>query len=413
MTVRKARASASTRSTGDQALDQLSRFSAEVGALVDPVTLPKAALPLFAALTGATRGCLGLVEPARPTLRLAATIGCEAPPALELRASEIERLGNQAWRIPDARLPSCCAALLRAFGESLFLVPLFAHNRLLGLVVVERTTGDEGPSLELLSAAGRQLALALENAQLFADLEASYRKLMDAQAGLIRSERLAAIGELAATMAHEIRNPLATIFSAITQIRKHAGMQGDAATLLMIAEEEAVRLNRMVTGLLEFARPRVPNLSTGRPAEVFPEAVRAVLGHPDYHEGVEVGVVPGSDQVVAAFDQELLQRAVKHLASNALQALGPRAGRIDFAVRAETGPGGMVAVEVRDSGCGILPEVREKIFNPFFTTKPAGTGLGLPVVKRIAEDHGGAIEIVSEPGQGTLVRILLPVEPRS
>jgi signal transduction histidine kinase len=139
-------------------------------------------------------------------------------------------------------LPGSLRTKLGKLPGPLAVVPLWAHAHLRGVAVLIRAEGTFSPSiLKLLTAAGRQLALAAENSQLLSDLQNSFRKLLDTQEELIRSERLAAISQLSATMAHEIRNPLATIFSAVSQIRKHGNVEGTFATLLDIAEEEATR----------------------------------------------------------------------------------------------------------------------------------------------------------------------------
>jgi two-component system sensor histidine kinase HydH len=290
------------------------------------------------------------------------------------------------------------------------LVPLFAYGQQLGLLVLSRATEPFSvATLKLLNTAGRQLALAVENSRLFADLQMSYRQLMDAQEELIKSERLAALGGLSATMAHEIRNPLATIFSALSQIRKHTEMSGDSATLLEIAEEEALRLNRMVGGLLEFARPKMPRFEDVRPLEVVNEVIGATLNGEDFPDGVEIEVSPGAENILTKLDPELLKRSLQNLMANALAAIESDKGKITVEVQ-KTDQEGEIIITVSDNGCGIAADVKHSVFEPFFSTQPSGIGLGLPIVRRIVEDHRGSVEIDSEEGIGTTVKLLFRVK---
>ncbi|MDD5306267.1 MAG: ATP-binding protein [Deltaproteobacteria bacterium] len=224
-------------------------------------------------------------------------------------------------------------------------------------------------------------------------------------------EAVELLSKFAATMAHEIRNPLATIFSALSQVRKHGQVVGDSATLLNIAEEEALRLNRMVAGLLEFARPRPPKLRGGRPLEAVSDAVNAFRRQECLPEDLDLAVEGGGEQLLAWLDADHIQRALQHLLDNAVHAPGPGPRRVRARVLAHEGPPQKVIVEVEDDGAGIPRDFMDRVFDPFFSSKPSGIGLGLPVVRRIAEDHGGRVEIDSVPGKGTRVRIFLEPAP--
>jgi signal transduction histidine kinase len=225
------------------------------------------------------------------------------------------------------------------------------------------------------------------------------------------TEAVELLSKFAATMAHEIRNPLATIFSALSQVRKHGQVVGDSATLLDIAEEEALRLNRMVAGLLEFARPRPPKLQGARPLEAASDAVSAFRRQECLPEDLDLAVDEGGEQLLAWLDADRIQRALQHLLDNAVHATGSGPRRVRVRVFAHDGPPSKVVVEVEDDGAGIPREYMDRVFDPFFSSKPSGIGLGLPVVKRIAEDHGGSVEIDSAPGEGTRVRIFLEPAP--
>ncbi len=393
-------------------VDQLCRFAGTLGTSLDVGTLLEDSLEPLLALAEAGGALVVLAGDEPRVLEPMAEQGISLGRRERgLPAPTVASLGTEARAFSRrANLPDGLASRLGDVADrELAVVPLWAHARLLGGVFLARTEPPfDATTLKLLTAAGRQLALAIENSLLLGDLQRSDGKLLDSQEELIRSERLAAMGQLSATMAHEIRNPLATIFSAVSQIRKHATLDPVSRQLLDITEEEALRLNRIVTGLLEFARPRKPNFEMARPRAAVTEAIRAL---------VEGGAVPavadlieaeGSDDPVAVFDADLLQRAVSLLITNGLQAVEEAGGEVRVGV--EQDPGGMpgFAIRVVDNGCGIPAEQLHRVFEPFYSTRPSGIGLSLPTAKRIAEDHGGAIEIRSGVGTGTVVRLFIP-----
>ncbi len=390
-------------------LDHLYRFAGAVGSNLDVETLIEDAQPALLSMGQAERILVALIANANAKKVTVHFKGFEALQKLELAPQVV--LDCEAFAVGyqnTSDLPAPFSAILSGYSSQWAVVPLTAYGRQLGLLVLGRPDEPYSAStLKLLNTAGRQLALAVENSRLFGDLQRSYRQLMDAQEELIRSERLAALGGLAATMAHEIRNPLATIFSSLSQIRKHTQMSGDSATLLEIAEEEALRLNRMVAGLLEFARPRTPRFEDVRPMDIITEVVDATSSNPEYSDELQITVTPdpGTADIVAQLDPELFRQTIHHVLNNAMAALESGPGQVSLELEVREDPPKGISVTVRDDGCGISPEVRNNIFEPFFSTKPSGIGLGLPVVKRIAEDHDGSVEIDSTPGSGTEVRL--------
>lgn len=331
------------------------------------------------------------------------------PSAKGIPGPPVASLGTEAVSFDSVdKLPHQIGSRIGELPGHIAVVPLWAHAHLRGVILLAKKRGRfSSHVLKMLTTAGRQLALAVENSRLLADLQDSYRRLMDTQEDLIRAERLAALGQLSATMAHEIRNPLATIFSAISQIRKQKNKEL-SATLLDIAEEEASRLNTMVAELLKFARPRKPLLEEGALLPVVKAAVEGLRAGKDIAENT-VSLDPASIDVSCVFDGDLITRALDILIDNALGAMENGSGLIEISVFPHE-PGGVV--QVRDSGGGIPGELMSKIFEPFYSTKPTGTGLGLPTVKRIAEDHRGSIEIESTPGTGTVVKLFIQTRQR-
>jgi signal transduction histidine kinase len=392
-----------------RALDQLCRFANVMGASLDARTLVEDAVDPLLSLSGAERLLIALADENDRFLVPIARHRFElSPGGKPIPINAIAALGTEAAAFADGNaLPEALADKLGDIRDPLVIVPLWAHGRLRGAAIGVRPGAPFTPlATKLMTAACRQFALVVENSRLLAEMQQSYGVLMDTQEEVIRAERLAAMGQLAATMAHEIRNPLATIFSAISQIRKHSNADGVSATLLDIAEEEAARLNTMVDGLLDFARPRKPSFEARRPLEIAGEVARAALEGDTAVEGVEIVVDSASDDPVVMLDPDLVQRALASLVENAVAAI-EGSGRVTLRVRAADGRPGAAIIEVEDDGCGIPREALSKVLEPFFSTRPSGIGLGLPTVRRIAEDHGGSLEISSEVGRGTTVRLLI------
>ncbi len=221
-------------------------------------------------------------------------------------------------------------------------------------------------------------------------------------AKLAHVERLASLGRLAAVVAHEIRNPLGVIRNAAALAKKRA-VTSDGPALFDIIEEEVVRLNGLVEDLLDFARPSASAFSTKRIAPLVKDVLdRVLLGQTPEH--VEVRLLGLDSPASAAVDERLFVRALVNVLQNAFEAM-PTGGvlTIEIAVHERT-----ARLTICDSGGGFTASAREHLFQPFFTTKATGTGLGLYVVKRIMDDHGGEASVASTE-QGTTVSLRLPL----
>ncbi len=218
-----------------------------------------------------------------------------------------------------------------------------------------------------------------------------------------RAEHLATLGELAAGLAHEIRNPLAGIAGVMEIMGKELPESSSGREVWKEAQEEVLRIKRILSDLLDYARPKAPDY---RGADLNRTAEHAVLlaRQQALSKPIEFEFVPNEALPPVEHDAAQIQQVLLNLLLNAIQAISG-SGR----VRVELEPQGEFArVKVSDTGRGIAPEHLPHVFRPFFTTKGHGTGLGLSLARRIVEVHGGHIEVSSTPGQGTRFTISLP-----
>jgi signal transduction histidine kinase len=220
------------------------------------------------------------------------------------------------------------------------------------------------------------------------------------------AERLAAAGELAAGVAHEIRNPLAAIVNATSLLDGHDTLTPEErASTLDAVRKEARRLNRILSDFLVFARPREPKRLPGDIREVVDHVAALIREDPARARLVQLSTRVDAAVPTFAFDADQLTQVLLNVALNGVEAMGGR-GRLSLEVERFNGH---VRIAVADTGRGIPLEERGRVFEPFFSKKPGGTGLGLTIVRRIVAGHGGTIDIQSEPGQGTRFTIALPL----
>ena len=257
--------------------------------------------------------------------------------------------------------------------------------------------------LRYRSTAG-QLEQTVTNLQVRTEeLRRSNAELSVVQDELVRKQQLAAVGELAAAIAHEVRNPLAVIVNAVSGLRRSALRVEDRDTLLSIVDEETARLNRLVTDLLRFARP----VRVQRSLVSLPElCARARASMDDDHElRIEIPDDPEVQNVWV--DPGLFRLVFDNLVENACQAM--KSGTVRVVVEPDELDGiAMVRMDVVDRGQGMESEILERAKDPFFTTRPSGTGLGLPIVQRIMAAHGGEIRLSSTEGEGTTASLFIP-----
>jgi signal transduction histidine kinase len=248
--------------------------------------------------------------------------------------------------------------------------------------------------------------LAIENAEAFADLKDSITSLRRTRRQLVDQTKLAAVGRLAAHIAHEIRNPLATIGGFAHSMKNRPDDRERVKTGAGIIYEEVMRLEHMLSGIMDFSRPTRPLPARQSLNAVVDRTIEMTREHLPENVALSADTDPGLHEI--SFDAEQITQVVLNLVRNAGDALGPDGGSIVVATRAA--PDGAV-LTVADDGPGIPGKIRQKIFEPFYSTKRGGTGLGLAVCRHIAAEHGGQMSVDSEEGRGSTFTLSLPDEP--
>jgi signal transduction histidine kinase len=307
-------------------------------------------------------------------------------------------------RLVGAAYPADVAARLRSSlpGRRVVQAPLFVDDVAYGALVVtsDALTPAIAGAIELFA---ELVARAIESVRLQQRAAARLEQLQRVQGELVERERLAALGEAAAVMAHEVRNPIAALLNAAALLQRAPA--GDLRGLLAVVSEEATRLERLVTDLLELGRPLMPRLAPVDLAAAARASVR-VLEARAACASVTIAVdarVPA----LALADPDLLQLALLNVVRNAAQA-SPGGAAVDIAIRSS---GDEVSITVDDSGAGFTDEVRRRAFEPFFTTRATGTGIGLAVVRRVVEACAGRVEVGASPAGGGRVELVFPRAP--
>ncbi|MEK7668944.1 MAG: ATP-binding protein [Gemmatimonadota bacterium] len=246
---------------------------------------------------------------------------------------------------------------------------------------------------------------------IFQDLSDAKR----AEALHLRAERLEAVSEIAASLAHEIRNPLASIRSAVEQLARMAGGGADERTLAGLIVNESDRLSRLLNEFLDFSRVRITRFAVLDLVGVAEHGIRLARQHPDCSPDAAIELIAPERPVLVEADEDLLHRVVFNLVLNAVQASpgGPRV-TVEVRVPAPADVPVSVALEsprllvVRDAGPGVPAEILPRLFEPFVTGRVGGTGLGLPIVQRAVQAHRGLIFCDTDRGRGTTFSVYLP-----
>jgi len=323
--------------------------------------------------------------------------------------------------IPDAsRDPRVNPVLQEKLNlQSLVVIPLLAKDKPLGAIAADHTEPGRNitkKTLESVMTFAQQAGLAIHNALMYQELKAFSQQMEEkiqrttddlrkTEAQLIRSEKLAALGELAAGIAHEIRNPLTSINILIHSLTENITSQNAHREDLQVIEEEIRRINEIVDQFLRFAKPASPLLEKTNLIPILEEILQ--LLRPQIERG-KIKVKKEFDPLpLITVDREQIKQVILNLLLNAVQAM-PKGGLLTLGGHVWESDG-WIRLSVQDSGIGIPAEDLNKLFDPFFSTKEGGVGLGLSIAHRIVDQHHGKIEVESAPGKGTLFTVCLPI----
>ncbi|MDH4100506.1 MAG: ATP-binding protein, partial [Nitrospirota bacterium] len=292
----------------------------------------------------------------------------------------------------------------RAFA----VVPLVARDHAIGLLLVDNLFSGkaiEEENMQFLSMFANQAGLAIENAKMYHNLEQANKNLREAQNKLIQAEKMAALGQMAAGIAHEIRNPLVSIGGFARRLAGRVGEETQEKRYAEIIIKEVRRIEKIVQDILTFSKDSAPAMEECSVNDIVEDAIG--LYTEDLAEsGCRVVKELASDLPPILVDPQQLMQVLTNIISNAEQAM---TGGGELAIRTFIADeSGSVGVSIDDTGGGIPEDIMSNIFTPFFTTKVAGTGLGLSICHRIIEKHEGKIEVRSEEGHGTKFVIKLP-----
>lgn len=291
------------------------------------------------------------------------------------------------------------------WGGGIVGLPLKVGQRVVGVMNVAffcpHTFSEE--ELRVLELLADQAAVAIENARLYSDLRRQMEKLQNAQIQLVQSARLAAVGELAAGVAHELNNPLTSILGFTELLLEDIPPQSPIRPDLERIAAESQRARDIVRGLLDFSREVQPQKGLADLGEIVRRTLNLLRLRLE-KKGVVIEEEYAPDPVPVLVDRGQIEQVFQNLLNNALQAM-PHGGKLSIRTFRE---GQEAAVAFSDTGLGIPPEVREHLFEPFFTTHPERAGLGLSISLGIVQEHGGRITVESRPGQGSTFTVWLP-----
>jgi len=328
---------------------------------------------------------------------------------------------KQPFIIPDAsKDPRVNPIIKEKFNlHSLVAIPLLVKEKALGAIAADFIDPNKNitkEALESVMAFAQQAGLAIHNAFMYQELKTFSQQMEEkiqkttadlkkTEAQLIRSEKLAALGQLAAGIAHEIRNPLTSINILIHSMTENLPSGDSHKEDLKVIEEEIHRINEILDQFLRFAKPATPLLEKADVSSIFEETLQLLRPHIEK----QIIVVEKEFQFlpIILMDREQMKQVFLNLLLNAIQAM-PGGGHLTL--RGQNSEDGQwIHISIQDSGIGISSENINKLFDPFFSTKEGGIGLGLSITHRIIDQHHGKIEVESAPGKGTLFTIWLPI----
>jgi len=323
------------------------------------------------------------------------------------------RLLNNLQRAQDPYVDSIIAEGL----HTTTYIPLVTKGKPIGVMCVSRHTPIKFSSdyMEFLSAIGNQVGVAVDNANLYENIKRAFRELKEAQEQIIQTEKLASLGKLAATIAHEINNPLAVVLTYIRLMIKLMDRNSfslerleDISRYLSTMDAETSKCGEIVKNLLAFSRQSAISIDSHSITDIINRTL-TLISHDLKMKGIRLEKTIQADLPNAQCDFKQIQQALVNLIYNASDAMQD-GGVLTVSAGRTAGNEQFLNVMVSDTGCGICEKDKEKIFDPFFTTKEEGkgVGLGLSVVYGIITRHKGSIEVDSAPGKGSTFTVSLP-----
>jgi signal transduction histidine kinase len=288
-------------------------------------------------------------------------------------------------------------------------LPLIYSERLIGFINLGHKTAEQmyyREDLDLLNTLTNQIAIAIENANLYENLKKSQNILR-------RSDRLASLGTLIASLAHEIRNPLVSIKTFTQLLPERIDDNEFRDYFLKVASGEIDRLTSLINELLGFAKPSEPNLKKEDVTTII-DRMEVLISTEARKKNIKITKNYAPSLPTVFIDAEQIKQVLLNILLNAIQAIEGQGEiwietRIARATRDDKREE-FLQIEIRDSGIGIPPENLDHVFDPFFSTRPEGSGLGLAISHQIVHEHGGFIDLESEVGKGTSFRIHFPLK---
>ena len=318
-----------------------------------------------------------------------------------LRESDIK--GRSCLEVFQARMPQ--------FAEKILAVLKSSQRDIRNEIVVVGPDNTELPIGISTSILGNDRTGVRGVVAVFQDLT-NAKKIEER---MRRADRLAAVGELAAGIAHEIRNPLAAISGSVEVLKSDMTCEGEDRRLMNLILKESARLNNILSEFLDYARVKRPTFAKVEINHLILDVFDIVRHHSSYHESIDLEHISANTTEYIFGDEEMFKQFLLNLLVNSVEAIGTDKGKVTVEIKAidklkssnEPSSFEWVKLVVSDTGAGFPDAGKEKIFDPFFSTKRDGTGLGLPIVRRIVHNFGGRIEVESSPHRGAEVTVYL------
>ena len=355
----------------------------------------------------------------------------EVPKEIRNYTVDMDRLSNIMARVVSTGqseyIPNIKNSTLRkknivlkgANPTSAFVVPLITRSRVIGIIATDAVDGDGIPreTRETLEIFAPQIAIAIENAKLYNRLSEQMEELKRSQALLSRAEKLSFLGNMAARLAHEIKNPMTAIGTFIQMLPEKYNDEEFRTEFYEIAMEETARINNLIAELMDLVKTRESHFELNDVNELIDKMIFLTSPQSNTkHINIIRNYDPNTGQVW--MDSEKIKQVILNLLSNAID-FTPDGGKIEFTTKTimKTGKGEAVQIAIKDNGPGIPQPIIDKVFDPYFTTRHKssmhnGTGLGLFIVHKNMHDHGGIIEVKSKVDEGVTFTLTLPKKAR-